>query len=286
MSWAHDVWGDGANRLFVAGGGDGLFELQRGGPALRHRPLGTVSKLDGRGAGEGVELVVSDGNSVARYRANQWSVLRLPDLSCGFGCSRVEDVAMGGDGSIFVALAEGGLLTWSPNNAVQVLSYPSAFEAEQVVVTREQRVFVRSRFTVLERTANALSPAFFAPQVSGADARLGLLWQHPTTQQLWLGASGTLWEISLANNTVRRHAFSLFGRLNAVASVRAGTERLLLAAQSDLAFWEQDRTLRLSAEVVFCEGLYTDEVLGHVYSVNRRGIRRFRLTDIELPLRR
>ncbi len=275
--WPKGVWGDGADRLYIAGGNEGLVLVQRGDAPRAFGGPRAANAVSGVGTGDAATVVVIGYEQVGRYRGGHWTLVARPP-EARFA-DHLQDVAVGPDGTAYIASQYGGLHIWD-GGSFRTAPYPERVEAGAVAVTPQGRVFVTGRDGVLlELAGQRMQDAPFrdaARHALTANGSFDALWVSPTTQHLWIGTNErALLEVDLATGNVQSHAVQLFGSIRAItgAPTQAG-ERIVVAAQSELGILEAGRFRRLAASIVFMEGMHVDVATDSLYAVNRDGVRR------------
>jgi len=278
VRWARGIAGSG-DRIWVAGGTEGLFALRRGeAPRIVEGPR----SADALGVSPSGVVVVADRSSLHRLEGDRWS--RGPTIPDGRFGDRVEAIHVADDGTVIAMARYGGLHIWSGRGRrVRTVSYGEGEHEASFLAVAGDRAFVTGpdRLLLEIRASRAQRPAWADAAFAALDAdyqQLSAMWVAPDGHP-WVGTNARrVLEVDLESDSVRVHPVEAFGRVNVISGA-AG--KVVVAAQSEIVVLQGDARHRVPGRYSFAEGLYVDEPTNTLYVSNRDGVAAIDLASMQ-----
>lgn len=283
VRWAKGIAAS-ADRIWIAGGNEGLIVLSRGEPP--RRVVGPEAAVAIGASRSGTIAVIGYDGRIHRVQGDRWTA--GPNLSSG-GMLRVAGLAIADDGAVHVATEEGGFASWTARGVTTVPYGRQRARVHGFVLAPDGTAYVTGRERLfLEITdGQARVPSFAAAafQALAADyEELGAMWVSPSSGRLWIGTSGRrLLEVDRARGTVTVHTVPAFGMMRVIVGYGSGAdETIIVAAQSEIVVRRRGTTSTVPGSFSFPEGMHVEPRSETLWIVNRDGVHRFSLRESRL----
>lgn len=259
--WLHTLWSD--NELMLVASYSSVHMHCRDGRRTISPTLYGLSKIAATGSG-GLLKIAAVGNAggILTWRAGTWEKAQVPAIDS----EDLVGVAFSSDRKIVAAGEEHALYIGTIDNW-QVFRYPEAIkEVRGFAQTPDGRVLLGGDHGIYS----------FA---HGKFRRLPLGDLSETVHDIWVANDHSIWAVTtqylvhIQDSQVKAYDAPIFGRLRAITGVEtADGPVVVVAAQSDLAFFHNGKFKTHDGDYSFPEDLHLDAANEVVYIAHRDGL--------------